>query len=936
MKKIIAIISLCVLVNAAIIAQICNLSISPNASICLGMSTTLSVSGGSNYTWNPSVNQSSSVGAVVIASPTITTSYTVTAGGCVNSISVNITVYSLPTIMVSTPTSICQGLSTSLSVAGANSYTWFPSATLNSSIGMTINASPSVSTTYSVIGTNINGCINSAVTSVGVYPQPVLTGSANTSICTGFSTQLSTGGAVTYLWSPFIGINTNSGTNVTANPTATITYTITGTNSNGCSTTNLITVNVNATPTVTISGVTSICPGSSDLLTALGSPGNHYLWSTGATTPAISVSAPGTLTVTAMGATGCINSAFAIVTVNSLPTISISGNLVICLGAATGLTASGAISYIWLPSSGLNSNTGASITAVPSVTTTYTVSGVGSNGCTGMTTVQVILDKVVANAGVNAVICVGNPTTLNATGGNFYQWTPSATLSSSTGATVSADPTATTNYTVTVTDANGCIGTNSVQVAVAAVLTANPGPNASICKGLGVPLTGQGGSTYLWNPSVGLSSITGTFVMASPTVTTTYSLVAMSGVCVSSPASLLITVNSLPTITLNGNETICSGKSTALVAAGALSFVWSPSTGLNTATGSTVTANSANSITYIVMGTDVNGCQNVDSVNVSVISLPTVSVSGAFTVCSGTTVTLSAIGSAIAYSWSTGATTQTVSVVPVIPTRYTVSIIGLNGCNNSASDSVAVNPIPTITISGKATVCSVTSTTLTATTPVTVSSYLWSTGATVQAITVSTSGEYSVTVTSSSGCVGSTSVMASLNTPLTIAVSGNLTICNGQSTNLTVSGANIFTWAPPTGLTFNSSSDNNVTANPNLTTTYYLTGTTNNCIGTKNVTITVNLCTTGITEETSVANSLTLYPNPANSYVDLKFGLSSATDVVIKLINVTGQTVYLDSKTQQAAGEYNVSVDVSNIPKGMYFMEIVTNTEKVNRKVVVD
>tara|TARA_E500000081_G_C6137756_1_gene357950 strand:- start:2057 stop:3847 length:1791 start_codon:yes stop_codon:yes gene_type:complete len=147
------------------------------------------------------------------------------------------------------------------------------------------------------------------------------------------------------------------------------------------------------------------------------------------------------------------------------------------------------------------------------------------------------------------------------------------------------------------------------------------------------------------------------------------------------------------------------------------------------------------------------------SQQVTIDGLPTVSASAsASTVCAGQAVSLSATG-ASTYTWSDGQTGASVSVTPSTTTTYTVTGVDSNGCSaTSSSVTVTVNALPTVEISGTLTYCAGGDTTLTATAGL--SSYLWSTGATTQAITVSTAGSYTVTGTDSNGCSATSSAAA--------------------------------------------------------------------------------------------------------------------------------------------------------------------------------
>ncbi|MEI7595255.1 MAG: alpha/beta fold hydrolase [Bacteroidota bacterium] len=253
--------------------------------ICNGSSTQISTSlagnsGTCSYSWLPANGLSSTSIANPIASPTTTTTYTVTASYLSQTAtnSVVITVNPIPSITF-TPsvTSICVGQSANILVSGASSYSWSPALGLNQTTGNYIIASPSSNITYTVTGTS-NGCSTSASTAINVNALPVVsTNAASVNICAGQSTLLSATGASSYSWSPALGLNQTTGNYIVSTPSANTTYTVTGT-SNTCSASSSIIVYVNPIPSISVNPTTSsICNGESISLSANGA--NSYVWS---------------------------------------------------------------------------------------------------------------------------------------------------------------------------------------------------------------------------------------------------------------------------------------------------------------------------------------------------------------------------------------------------------------------------------------------------------------------------------------------------------------------------------------------------------------------------------------------------------------------------------------------------------------------------------
>lgn len=224
-------------------------------------------------------------------------------------------------------------------------------------------------------------------------------------------------------------------------------------------------------------------------------------------------------------------------------TPTISPNATICRSGSAQLNAGGGTIYTWKPAASLNNSNIANPIATPTVNTTYTV--VVSNGnCEDSATVSVnISPDPLANVSPNASICPNVGTQLVASGGNSYNWYPSTGLNTASGATVTASPATTTQYTVVAYSGN-CTDTAEVTVTVlpAPIIY---GPDARICQGRSVQISASGGLTYNWSPSIGISSPYISSPVVSPTTTTVYTVVASNGQCTST-GYVTVTVVPLP------------------------------------------------------------------------------------------------------------------------------------------------------------------------------------------------------------------------------------------------------------------------------------------------------------------------------------------------------------------------------------------------------
>lgn len=408
-----------------------------NATICTGQTATLTANGASTYTWSNSSNSNS-----ITVTPTATTVYTVngSSGSCSGTGTATVTVNSLPVVAVNSE-SICSGASAILTASGATTYTWSTSTT-----GSTETVSPASNASYTVTGTDINGCINAAVANVSVTATPTLVANSVT-VCTGQTATLTASGASSYTWNP----GSVTGTSYTIAPATSTTVSVIGANG---------TCTAEATPSVTIGSVISIavnsetiCAGQTTTLIASG--GTSYIWSTTATSNSIVVTPSSTSTYTVFGSNGsCSGGNTATVTVNNLPVITVNSTS-ICAGQSATLTAGGASTYTWS-----NSSNGNTQVFNPATTTTINVTGTDLNNCTSQasTTINVTASPTVS---VNsATICSGQTATLTANGATSYTWNTGQTASG-----ISPQPVTTTIYTVTGTNGN-CSTTETATVTV--------------------------------------------------------------------------------------------------------------------------------------------------------------------------------------------------------------------------------------------------------------------------------------------------------------------------------------------------------------------------------------------------------------------------------------------------------------------------------------
>jgi len=734
--------------------------INGNLSYCDGGATTLSVAGSYNsYSWSGGNGSTSSISVTSPGTYTVT----VTQNGCSGTGSVTVTEVPAPQPTISGTTAICPGSSTTLTVNGSfSSYAWSGGGGNSSSINV------STPGTYTVTVTNPGGCAGTASVNVTLLqaPAPIISGALN--FCPGGSTTLDVGsGYSSYQWSS--GSSTTQFLTVSQSGT----YRVTVTNAAGCAGTGMVSVTQSTVPNPVISGNTNICAGQSTTL----STGNFssYAWSNSGATQTTTVNAPGTYTVTVTNAAGCQGTASITVNQPASPLPAITGNNSICVGESTVLNAgSGFSSYLWSP----GGSTAQQITV--STGGTYHVTVTNAAGCSGTATFSVTQASSltpVINGGLS--FCPGEQTALSLVGTyNTYLWSNGSTNPSISVGTANT-------YSVTVTSAGGCVGSTSVSV----VQSPSPAPVISgdldYCAGLTTQLNaGAGYASYLWS-----SGSTGQFdTIATPglqTVTVTNS----AGCEGTATATVVQNPNPAPNIT--GLAAICpAGGSTVLSVIGGpfTNYQWSSGQ-----TAASITANSTGSVQVTV--TDGNGCIGNAQVQITALPAPMPTINGPTAICEGTSGILTVSSNFTNYSWSTGSSTQNTTISAA--GNYVVTVTNSNGCTGSTSFNVSENPLPVVSIAGDLDFCAGLSSQLDAGSGF--ANYIWSNGQTSQFNTVSSTGDFSVTVTDAAGCENTATALVT-EYPLPQAeIAGSLSFCNNGATTLSAGGGSFASYIWSTG-----------------------------------------------------------------------------------------------------------------------------------------
>ncbi len=655
-------------------------------SVCAGGSVNFNASGITTYTWFPATGLSCTTCPNPTATPTATTTYSVTGQdtnhfGCIDTASITVMVTQKPNIIITQSSSSCSG-EIVLMATGATTYDWMPSTFLSCSTCANTFCTPTVTTTYTVIGSN-NGCPDTTtVTVIPVTPVSLnlkVTPAGDT-ICPGDTVQLNaTGTKVTkWAWTPTLGLSCTTCPNPEASPTVTTTYTLFGYDSAGCDSTVSITIRVAHHLPVIKAFPDTVCIGDSTRLIATGD--NSYVWSTSQTNDTIWVkpSVPTTYSVTGT-LRGCVSSASLLVNVAPLPVITVSKNDTICQGHSISISASGASTYSWLPNIGLSCYNCPNPTATPTATTTYSVVGISSSGCIGTNTVTLVVTQppIATIVSSRDTVCSGDTVKLIGGGGGTYQWNNSATTDS-----IYVTPATLTTYTLTVFK-NGCSDTITKTIQVFSASSASIFLSRdSICAGDSTLIIASGATTFQWSTGATTSSI-----KIAPGTTATYTVITHSQ-CANDTLIKTVHVIPYPKPLILGKTSICSGKKDTLVASGGSTYKWS--------TGAT-----SKTIYPVISGTTTitltafNGiCSKDTTIVITILPSPVVTVNSPNPVCPGDSVTLTASGGGT-YHWSTGSNDSILVVDPSITTTYSVTVTNSLGCSSVSSTKVTII-IPTI------------------------------------------------------------------------------------------------------------------------------------------------------------------------------------------------------------------------------------------------
>lgn len=670
-------------------------------------------------------------------------------------------------------------------------------------------------------------------------------------ICAGSSVKIGNRpiSGFTYSWAPTDGLSNPNISDPFASPSVTTEYTLKITSST-CESYQTFLVKI--AEKITVDSVLPLCAGASVQLSAKGD--GTYSWFPAEDMDTASKANPiatpkGNTRYKVINIQGnCVDSAFVSVHVFPKFTANAGEDKRICLSESVqiGDTAKEDEKYFWYPPEGLDDVTLPNPIATPKATTRYVVQ-VTRNGCIAYDTVLVTVIIVKPVVSKDVTICKGTSAQLTASGGKVYSWLPVTGLNNPRIPNPIASPSVTTKYRVRISNGN-CVDSAFVTVFVHPSFKANAGIDQTICTGESVQLgeLAEAGKIYSWQPPIYLDDPKKANPTCTPNASTTYILtVTNTNGCKEYDTASVSVKNQKANAGVD--KTICTGSKTqlgALPETGA-TYLWNPATDLNDPTKSNPTASPPITTLYILKVTSSSGCIGYDTVFVNVGNKLTAITSGDTGICYGASAQLSASGGS-EYEWSpvTGLDNPNIAnpiASPAITTTYKVRV--LSGiCKDSTQLTVKVNPPPIAIAGADVSHCTGEISQLGAL-PIAGNTYQWQPAAGLDDPTKSnpsanptSTTNYILTVTNSSGCTTVDSVLVSIGT-IEATISADTTVCRGSSLQLNAGGGSTYQWFPSAGL--DNPAISNPLCTPNVSTQYRVIVANGSCLDTAFVTVTL-------------------------------------------------------------------------------------------------
>lgn len=502
----------------------------------------------------------------------------------------------------------------------------------------------------------------------------------------------------------------------------------------------------------------------------------------------------------------------------TLTNISVNAGIdaTICRGDSVQLTASGATSYFWTPSTGISNTTIFNPIAKPTDTISYIVRGT-SGSCIAYDTVKVNLKPILALAGNDSTICNGDSIRLNGTAIGTFKWESTPFLTDSNALNTFIKPIITTNFVLKVTNL-GCISRDTVKITVNSP-TATAGIDKTICLGDSILLNGIGTGSLQWTPKNYLSDTLNIVTFAKPTINSTYYLIATIGRCVQRDTVQII-VNQV-FVQLGRDTSICKGDSIQLNATALGSFLWQTNASLTNPNQLSPHVKPQTSTQYVLESTS-GTCTKSDSINITVFA-PVSNASTDKTICLGDSVQLNGTGYNLLKWYPKSGLTDSLAAntfaKPNITTNYVLLAqdgrcftrdtvkINVTQIAANAGTNKGICPGDSVQLNGSST-----------------GSFFWETKAGLNNTNILNPfvrpniSSYYVLTSIAGSCIKHDTVDVTVSAPLTLDAGTNLAICNGDSVRLNAIGGFNYNWIK--AINISDSTISNPFVKPNTTTDY--------------------------------------------------------------------------------------------------------------------
>lgn len=763
-----------------------SLEVVGNTSLCVGGVLNLKASGAASYTWRDSKEALCGQKSELVVSDPVSTSYKllgVNEYGCQDSMIIPIAVDESFTIEISGPAVACEGDTVRLSVKSdaCDSFVWEDGYTSNYR-----DVVVSETQSYKVTGVSAEGCRASATKEVRVIPLPKLEVQGERNVCFGSSLSLSAVSSTANRWSWSTGNTTSTITlDSVVNDQKLWVYGFAEEDGLVCSNVEFVEIKVDTLPLLSILEEPVVCAGEDLILHAQGA--ESLAWETNASWNDVlelkSVKADRVEKLKGVNSKGCESVVEIPITVRPLPEVKLNGPDAVCQNAKVTLFAEGALQYEWESSdSHLDS-----IDVIVDKTTTYTLYGQNEFGCVGKAT-KVVKTSVPPEITItgDSVVCSGKKVTLTAKSNQSsttWKWSDGSTSSQ-----ISMTPDSSLALSLQATSA-GCSAEKLVNIVVNKLPELSVEGKTTLCKNEKLKLTATGATSYYWG-KLSDGNTEAYYEDAKPKAKT-YTLTGTdSNGCVSK-LNIPVDFYAVPDLAIEAPDTVCKGDSVRLYAKSesCVSYLWKDSTELDY---KDLLVNAKTS--YTLTGYDLHGCPAKASKTISLYAAPKPQIIGEKSVCKGTTMHLQATG-AVSYIWADSTMSEYNDVK--IDAKQTIKVTGIDehGCKGVGSLTVSVLSTPVISISGDTVLCAGETLSLSASSNLSSTSWIWSNGSTKSKMSMLPTSDTVVSVLATRGtCSSRRDIEVKVNKLPELAFEGKTKVCVGDSISLLGLGAKEYYW----------------------------------------------------------------------------------------------------------------------------------------------